>query len=70
MKFLTQINGTDNDKWRRLEATDSKAAAIEALRFEPNGAELLPCTVYVSIGDMKHPNGAPMVVNGYKLEKR
>lgn len=69
-KFLTQINGTDNGKWTPIEAPDLAAAALGALRRVENTADLLPCTVYVSLGSMRHEDGAPMAVQSFKVERK
>lgn len=70
MTYLVQIGDTISDQWKTIAATDRKDAALKLLRKQPNPFCLFPCTVYVSLGDMRHENGAPMAVEAFKVERK
>lgn len=67
MKFRTQIDATDPNGWREVEADDLEGAAIEALKATkpplPQSCEVFvvdPASPY-------HDNGAPVHVHGFKI---
>jgi len=71
MTYRVQIAETPDaplppEGWRTIEARDREMAVIELLRRRPNlSAGAL--WGYVAL-DAGHPNGAPIAVQGFKLQ--
>src|SRR5262249_30098146 len=66
MKYLVQIDGTNPNNWRTIEATDAFSAVAKASRG-PILDGHNPESAYVALGTARHPNGAPICVQSYKL---
>ena len=74
MNYLTQINDTDPAKWEEHQANSPSDAAHKALvawtkRDNNSVFALFPCTVWVSLGTMRHENGTPMAVEKFRCER-
>ena len=65
MTYQTQINATEPQNWKRLEADSVRWAAIYALRRARFTD--FPCTVYVGLPKPLHDNGAPMIVHAFEI---
>jgi hypothetical protein len=74
MKLLAQINGTENDRWQKVRAKSRVSAVALVLKRDVRHGvspfDLMPCDVYVSLGNMRHENGAPMAVEKFRVERR
>ena len=67
MKFLVQIDGTNPKNWRSISAANREAAVLMAAKpLILDGHN--PETAYVALGESRHPNGAPICVQSYKLK--
>ena len=60
-RFRVQVDDTLPDKWRFFWAKDVRDAAAKAARWAGLGSHV----AYVEIGKLKHPNGTPIVVEGF-----
>jgi len=65
--YLVQINNLVPEGWRVIYAHDRKDAALAHLRKQKDPLSWLPCTIYVSIGETRHENGAPMAIEAFSV---
>jgi hypothetical protein len=67
--FLVQLGGTDPAAWRTFTAPDMHAAIVEALKADgfPDDPRW-PTEAYVAIGTARHANGAPVMVQSFRLD--
>ena len=63
-KYLVQATTTEPDKWQTVEAESKREAALEVAVALGQGTH----NVYVSLGQARHANGAPMAVQMYECQ--